>query len=189
MRTHQLPEEYVRNAQSIDEYISGFPKPIQKLLHQLRRTIRKSAPGATETIKYGIPTFVLNGNLVHFGGFEHHVSFFPTSAPVEAFKRELAKFETSKGTIHFPLDKPLPLALVRKIVLFRVAQADPFHELAAPARRALVRAGITSLKQLSKLTEQQLAQLHGVGPDARKKLARLLRTERPGVKRTRTASQ
>ena len=167
----------MKSADAVDEYIRSFPKPTQKLLHQLRRTIRNAAPGATETIKYGIPTFVLNGNLVHFGGFEHHVSFFPTPAAVDAFKGELSKYETSKGTIRFPADKPLPLALVRNIVLFRVAQSSPFHDLAAPAQRALEGAGIRSVKDLSKKTERQVSGLHGMGPGAMKKLMTLLRSE------------
>lgn len=172
----------MRSFKSVDEYIRSFPKPAQKLLLQMRRTIRSAASEATEAIKYGIPTFVLNGNLVHFGGFEDHVSFFPTAAPMEVFRRELSGYETSKGTIHFPLDKPLPLALIRKIVLFRVAQSDPFHELAAPARRALTLAGITSVKQLSRKTKRQISQLHGMGPGALKKVSGLLRANGLGFK-------
>lgn len=174
----------MRSFKSVDEYIKSFPGPTQKLLQQMRRTIQSAAPEATEAIKYGIPTFVLNGNLVHIGGFENHVSFFPTAAPVEVFKRELSGYETSKGTIHFPLDKPLPLPLIRKIVLFRVAQVDPFHKLAAPARRALARAGITSIKQVAGKTEQQLAELHGMGPGALKALRGLLGTNGLTFKRT-----
>lgn len=170
----------MRNFKSVDEYIRSFPKPTQKLLKQMRRTIRRAAPEATEAIKYGIPTFVMNGNLVHFGGFENHVSFFPTGAPVEVFKRELSRYETSRGTIRFPLDKPLPLALIRKIVLFRVAQANPFHELAAPAQRALTGAGINSIKQLSKRTERQTSELHGMGPGTLRMLRGILR--RNGLK-------
>jgi len=173
----------MRTARFVDEYISSFPEPTQKLLQQMRRTIRKAAPAATETIKYGIPTFVLNGNLVHFGGFEHHVSFFPTSAPVEVFKRELSDYETTKGTIRFPLDKPLPLALIRKIVLYRVAQANPFHRLAAPAQRALAGAGIKSVKDLSRKTERQISGLHGMGPGAIATLRTILRREGLGFKR------
>ncbi len=167
----------MKSATSIDDYIQGFPKATQKHLQQMRRTIRSAAPEATEAIKYGIPTFVLNGNLVHFGGFEHHVSFFPTSAPVKVFRRELSRYELSKGTIRFPLDRPLPLTLIRRIVQFRVAQADPLNELAAPARRALARAGMTSMKQFSKKTERQISRLHGMGPGAMRKLRTLLRKE------------
>jgi uncharacterized protein YdhG (YjbR/CyaY superfamily) len=167
----------MRNMPSIDEYIGGFPASTQKLLQQIRRTIQNAAPEATESIKYGIPTFVLNGNLVHFGGFEHHVSFFPTSTPMKAFSRELSRYELSKGTIRFPLDRPLPLALIRKIVQFRVAQSDSLYQLAEPARRALAGAHITSLKQLSRKTEDQVSRLHGMGPNALKKLRTLLHSK------------
>ncbi len=170
----------MRTARSVDDYIRGFPEPTQKLLRQMRRTVRSAAPEATEAIKYGIPTFVLNGNLVHFGGFEHHVSFFPTLSPMKAFKRELAKYEQSRGTVRFPLDQPLPLDLIRKIVLFRVAEGDPFHDLPAPARRALTRAGITSIRQLSRKSEREVSELHGMGPVAVKKLRIILR--RAGLK-------
>lgn len=107
---------------TIDEYISGCPKNVQDLLQKMRQTIKQAAPEAKEAISYGIPTFKLNGNLVHFGGFKNHISFFPTGAGVEAFKKELAKYEGSKGTVKFPLDKPLPLELIAKIVKFRVKQ-------------------------------------------------------------------
>jgi uncharacterized protein YdhG (YjbR/CyaY superfamily) len=100
-----------------DEYIASFPADVQTLLHQIRQTIREIVPPeTTEKISYGIPTFVYHGNLVHFGGFADHVSLFPGAAPVELFKDQLATYETSKGTIQFPLDKPLPLDLIRDIV-------------------------------------------------------------------------
>lgn len=105
---------------TIDEYIAGFPDDIQKLLQTMRTTIRKAAPQAEEAIKYAIPTFVLNGNLVHFAAFKNHIGFYPAPRGIEAFKKELAKYEGSKGTIKFPLDKPLPVGLIGKIVKFRV---------------------------------------------------------------------
>jgi uncharacterized protein YdhG (YjbR/CyaY superfamily) len=172
----------MRNASSIDEYISRFPGPTQRLLQQLRRAIRTAAPEAREAMKYGIPTFVLNGNLVHFGGYEHHVSFYPTSAPIRVFRQELSGYELSKGTVRFLLDQPLPIVLIRKIVQLRVAQSNPFFLLAAPAQRALARAGITSLKQLSKRTERQVAELHGMGPKAIRKLRTLLRANGMGFR-------
>jgi uncharacterized protein YdhG (YjbR/CyaY superfamily) len=94
----------------------------QLRLRQLRAVIKKNAPAAQETIAYGIPTFRLNGNLVHFGGFKEHVSFFPTGSGVAAFKKQLAAYKTSKGTIQFPIDKALPVALIARIVKFRVRQ-------------------------------------------------------------------
>ncbi|MFN0108654.1 MAG: iron chaperone [Blastocatellia bacterium] len=107
---------------SIDEYIAGFPLEIQEKLEKIRATIRKAAPKAEEAISYMIPTFRLHGNLVHFAAFKKHLSFFPGAAGVAAFQEELGKYETSKGTIQFPLDKPVPLTLITKIVKFRVQQ-------------------------------------------------------------------
>lgn len=105
---------------TIDDYIKDFPEDVQQLLKTVRETIKKVAPEASEAISYGIPTFKLNGNLVHFGGFKKHIGFFPGSEAVEVFKDELKSYETSKGTIQFSLDKPLPIALITKIVKFRV---------------------------------------------------------------------
>src|SRR6187551_2898588 len=108
-------------AETIDEYIASFPKEIQKLLKEMRATIQKAAPKAEEDIKYAMPTFVLNGNLVHFAAYKNHIGFYPAPRAIEEFKTELSKYEGSKGAIKFPLDKPIPLSLVRKIVKFRVA--------------------------------------------------------------------
>lgn len=106
---------------SIDGYISGFPADVQSISQELRRVIKKSAPGSQETISYGIPTFKLNGkNLVHFGAFKNHIGFFPTASAIPAFKKHLSPYKISKGTIRFPLDKPVPYKLVEKIVKFRV---------------------------------------------------------------------
>jgi uncharacterized protein YdhG (YjbR/CyaY superfamily) len=108
------------NAATMDQYISGFPKDIQEILQEMRAEISKAAPEAEETIKYGIPTFTLNGNLVHFGGFKNHIGFYPTPSGIEAFKKELSVYNGAKGSIQFPIDKPLPFALIRKIVKYRV---------------------------------------------------------------------
>ncbi len=113
----------MRTFKSIDEYMLALPEKERHILNELRQTIRKAAPNATGAISYGIPTFKLNGkNLVHFAVFHSHYSFFPTSSGVEAFKKELKEYKTSKGTIQFPLDKPLPLGLIEKIVKFRVKE-------------------------------------------------------------------
>jgi uncharacterized protein YdhG (YjbR/CyaY superfamily) len=104
---------------NIDEYIADFPKDVQKLLQQLRSTIKKAAPKAEEKIAYGIPTFTLHGNLVHFGGYKTHIGFYPAPSGLEAFKKELGQYLTGKGTAQFPLDKPLPLDLITEIVKFR----------------------------------------------------------------------
>jgi uncharacterized protein YdhG (YjbR/CyaY superfamily) len=109
-----------KQAKSIDEYIAGYPADVQELLQTIRATIQAAAPDATEAIKYGIPTFVLNGNVVHFGGYKNHIGFYPAPMGIEAFAAETAKYETGKGTLQFPIDKPLPLELISRIVKFRV---------------------------------------------------------------------
>jgi uncharacterized protein YdhG (YjbR/CyaY superfamily) len=107
-------------AENIDDYIAEFPKDTQKILQEIRTTIRKAAPKAEEAIKYAIPTFVLNGNLVHFAAFKNHIGFYPAPMGIAAFKKETAPYEAGKGTLQFPLDKPVPLKLISKIVKFRV---------------------------------------------------------------------
>lgn len=106
--------------QNIDEYIAGFPEDIQEILQKVRQTIREAAPGAQETIKYQIPTFVLEGNLVHFGGYKSHIGFYPAPSGIEKFKQELSGYKGAKGSVKFPLDNPIPYDLIKEIVLFRV---------------------------------------------------------------------
>ncbi|HEX2694574.1 MAG TPA: DUF1801 domain-containing protein [Acidobacteriota bacterium] len=107
---------------SIDAYIAVFPEEIKKILEELRATIKASAPDAEERISYRIPTFALKGNLVHFAAFKKHIGFYPTSSAIQAFKHELSIYEVAKGTVRFPIDKPLPLKLIGKIVKFRVVE-------------------------------------------------------------------
>ncbi len=107
---------------TIDEYIAGFPPDVQQILQKIRRTIRKAAPGAAETIKYRMPTFTLNGNLVYFAAFKKHIGFYPIPTGIEAFKKELSVYEQGRGSVQFPLDKPVPYALISKIVKFRVKE-------------------------------------------------------------------
>jgi uncharacterized protein YdhG (YjbR/CyaY superfamily) len=107
---------------TIDEYIAGFPDAVQRLLEQMRRTIRDAAPQAQEAIKYQIPTFVFHGNLVHFAAFKGHIGFYPTPSGIEAFEQELSAYERSNGTIRFPLEGPIAYDLVRKIVELRVRE-------------------------------------------------------------------
>ena len=109
-------------ASNIDEYIAQFPKAIQERLEQMRETIHKAAPEAEEAMSYAIPTFKLHGNLVHFAGYKNHIGFYPTPDGIEAFKKELSKYESAKGSVQFPHDQPLPLSLVTKITKFRVKQ-------------------------------------------------------------------
>ncbi len=107
---------------TIDEYITAFPPDVQEKLEQMRVTIRAAAPDAVEKINYGMPTFAQNGNLVFFGAFKQHIGFYPTPSGIEAFKDELSVYKGAKGSVQFPLDEPLPLDLVRRIVEFRVAE-------------------------------------------------------------------
>jgi uncharacterized protein YdhG (YjbR/CyaY superfamily) len=107
-------------AKNIDEYIAAYPADVQELLQTMRTTIQQAAPDATEAITYAIPTFKLNGNLVHFGGYKSHIGFYPAPMGIEAFAAETAQYETGKGTLQFPIDKPLPLDLIERIVKFRV---------------------------------------------------------------------
>jgi uncharacterized protein YdhG (YjbR/CyaY superfamily) len=112
-------------AKNIDVYLAGVPQPARSTLNKIRVAIRSAIPSeATETISYGIPAFKHKGVLVWFAAFSNHCSLFPTASVIEAFKNELKGFSTSKGTIHFPTDKPLPAALVKKIVKLRVAQIE-----------------------------------------------------------------
>ena len=109
-------------AQSIDEYIAGFPNEVQGILQRIRKTIKKAAPDAEETINYQIPTFTLKGNLVHFAAYAKHVGFYPTPTGIEKFKNELSAYEGAKGSVKFPLDKAIPFDLITKIVRFRVKE-------------------------------------------------------------------
>ena len=109
-------------AQTIDQYIAAFPAKIQKRLQAMRAAIKSVAPQATEKISYQMPTFYLNGNLVHFAAFKNHIGFYPVPSGIEAFKEELSKFPQGKGSVQFPHDKPLPLALIKRIVKFRVGE-------------------------------------------------------------------
>jgi uncharacterized protein YdhG (YjbR/CyaY superfamily) len=110
-------------AETIDEYIAEFPPETQKVLEEMRALVSASAPGATETISYAIPTFDLNGrHLVHFAGYAKHVGFYPVPSAMEAFKEELEPYRSGKGSAQFPLGQPLPADLIRRIVAFRVAE-------------------------------------------------------------------
>ena len=107
---------------TIDEYIAGFPKDVQAILEQVRTTIRKAAPNAEEKISYQMPTFTLKGNLVHFAAFKNHIGFYPIPSGIEEFKEELSAYEQGKGSVQFPLDKPIPYDLISRIVKFRVKE-------------------------------------------------------------------
>lgn len=110
-------------SKTIDEYIAGFPIETQVILEQIRATIKETAPNAGEKIGYGIPTFTWQGtNLVHFAAFKNHVGFYPAPVGLEEFKEELLSYKQGKGSVQFPMDKPIPLDLISKIVRFRIEQ-------------------------------------------------------------------
>lgn len=109
-------------AKDIDDYIARCPAEVQDVLQELRQTIRQAAPDAKETINYMMPTFTLEGNLVHFAAFKNHIGFYPAPSGIDQFREELSTYELSKGTIRFPLGQPLPLKLVSRIVKFRVQE-------------------------------------------------------------------
>ena len=111
-----------RPPQDIDEYISRFPKDVQAKLEKLRATIREAAPEAKEKISYQMPTFALEGNLVHFAAYKKHIGFYPTPSGIEKFKDRLSAYKWAKGSIQFPLDEPIPYELVREIVAYRVKE-------------------------------------------------------------------
>ena len=108
---------------TITEYINAAPKEAQKKLREVRACIRTSAPGAKESLKWGMPAFSYRRILVTFAAFKHHIGFYPTPSAVKAFAKDLAKFATARGSIQFPLEKPLPLPLIRKITAFRVRES------------------------------------------------------------------
>ena len=107
---------------TIDEYIADFPPDIREKLEALRAMIRKAAPQATEKISYRMPTFWLEGNLVHFAAFRNHIGFYPTPSGIEGFQAELEPYKNAKGSVQFPLDRPLPLELMERIVRYRVEE-------------------------------------------------------------------
>ena len=107
---------------TIDEYIALFSPEVQEILTKIRAIIREAAPEASEAIKYQLPTFVLNGNLVHFGAFKNHIGFYPVPSGMEAFKEELAVYANSKGSVQFPLNRPIPYDLIARITAFRVQE-------------------------------------------------------------------
>lgn len=107
-------------ASNVDEFIAAFPTETQEMLQQIRAAIQKAAPKATEKISYGIPTFYQEGNLVHFSGYKNHIGFYPGAGAIKAFEKELTGYETSKGTVQFPLDKKLPVKLITTMVKFCV---------------------------------------------------------------------
>jgi len=118
----------------IDEYIAGFPPEVQQILRQVRATIRQAAPEATEAMAYGLPTFRLDGNLVHFGAHPKHIGFYPTPSGITAFEEELAPYKRAKGSVQFPLSEPIPYELIGRITRYRVAENEALAQAKAEAK-------------------------------------------------------
>ena len=156
-------------APNVDEYISSFPKSTQKVLEQIRKTIKKAAPASEESISYAMPAYKLLGKpLVYFAGYENHVGLYATPSGHIAFAKELSKYKQGKGSVQFPLTEPMPLDLITRIVKFRVEgntgkEKNFLSLLSAPARRALENNGIKTLQQLSRHSEAEIMKFHGVG--------------------------
>lgn len=208
--------------ETIDEYISSFDKGTQIRLELVRALIKKAAPEATEKISYAVPTFDLHGILLHFACHSTHIGIYPGPSCIAHFSKELEKYQTSKGTIKFPHDKPIPQGIITKIVRFRRKENQQKMEskrilrkcknghsfykssdcptcpkceaakkpatgfmtgLAAPARRALEKAGITSVKILSGFTEKQILAMHGIGETTIPVLVRVLKQQGLSLKK------
>ncbi len=115
-------QQLILTMSEVEKYIATFPVEVQILLHQIRSVIKEKAPSATEVIKYAMPTYVLKENLVHFAGYKNHIGFYPTPSGIETFKNKITEYKWSKGAVQFPIDKPLPLDLIGRIVEFRVKE-------------------------------------------------------------------
>jgi len=115
-------EKEKKNCSTIDEYVKGFPYEIQKKLEEIRAAVKTIAPDAEEKISYQMPTFYLNGNLVHFAAYKNHIGFYAIPSGIKAFEQELKGYKSGKGSVQFPIDQPLPMELIRRIVEFRVEE-------------------------------------------------------------------
>ncbi len=122
-------------ATDIDKYIATFPEEVKEILEKIRQIIRTEAPEASESINYGIPTFKLGGNLVHFAAFRTHIGLYPAPSAIEAFKQELSPYKGAKGSVQFPLDKPIPFKLIREIVKFRVIENQENEKIQAEKKK------------------------------------------------------
>lgn len=176
-------------ATNIDDFIATFPPETAKKLQQVRMTIRKAAPKAEETISYAMPAFKYKGKvIIYFAGYKNHIGVYATAAAHEAFKKELAVYKQGRGSVQFPLDQQMPLDLISRMVKFKVKQEDePVDDflagLSSPARRALQNNGIKTIKELSKLTEADVLQLHGIGKTAIPILQKALKEAGLGFKK------
>jgi uncharacterized protein YdhG (YjbR/CyaY superfamily) len=157
---------------SVDEYITTFPENVQKILERIRMTVIQAAPRAEETISYGMPAYRYKSRvIIYFAGYKNHIGVYATPLAHEAFQKELSGYKQGRGSVQFPIDQPMPLDLIKRMVLFRVKQQDDpltdiFAGLSAPARRALQNNGIKTLRDLSQHTEAEILSFHGIGKTA-----------------------
>ena len=131
-------EKQTKQIQTIDEYIGTFPKQMQEKLESVRKLIAKLAPDAQEKISYKMSTFYLNGNLVHFAAFQNHIGFYPTPNGIYGFQKELSKYKNGKGSVQFPLDEPLPMKLIERIVKYRIQKN---RDKVGTKKKGIVKAG------------------------------------------------
>ena len=166
---------------NVRDYIASFPENVQKVLEQIRVAIKEAAPAAQEIISYGMPAFKYKGSvIIYFAGYKNHIGVYATPSGHAAFAKELSIYKQGKGSVQFPLDKPVPLNLISRIVKFKVKQRDEeqkdfLPQLSAPARRALQNSGIKTLQQLAKHTEAEILEFHGIGKTAIPKLQKILK--------------
>jgi uncharacterized protein YdhG (YjbR/CyaY superfamily) len=169
---------------SVGAYIATFPESVQKILERIRMTVIHAAPKAEETISYGMPAFRYKGKvIIYFAGYKSHIGVYATPLAHAAFQKELSGYKQGRGSVQFPLDQPMPLDLIKRMVQFRMKQQDEplsdiFSGLSAPARRALQNNGITTLAGLAKHTESEILSLHGIGKTAIPVLQKALQEKR-----------
>lgn len=169
---------------SVDAYIAAFPENVQKILKRLRMTVIHAAPEAEEGISYGMPAFRYKGKvIIYFAGYKNHIGVYATPSGHAAFQKELSGYKQGRGSVQFPLDQPMPLDLIKRIVQFRIKQqdeplADIFAGLSAPARRALQNNGVKTLSVLAQHTEAEILSFHGIGKTAIPILQKALQKKR-----------
>jgi uncharacterized protein YdhG (YjbR/CyaY superfamily) len=174
----------VEKPANVDAYIATFPENVQKVLQRLRRTVRQAAPGAEETISYGMPAYRYKGRvIIYFAGYTNHIGIYATPLAHAAFQKELSAYKQGRGSVQFPHDQPMPLDLIKRMVQFRVQQQDEqltdiFAGLSAPARRALQNNGIKTIADLAKHTETEILSFHGIGKTAIPILQKALKDEK-----------
>jgi uncharacterized protein YdhG (YjbR/CyaY superfamily) len=157
---------------SVDTYIATFPENVQKILERIRMTVMRAAPEAAETISYGMPAYRYKGKvIIYFAGYQNHIGVYATPLAHKVFQNELYGYKQGRGSVQFPIDKPMPLDLIKRMVQFRVKQQDEpltdiFAGLPAPARRALQSNGIKTLADLAQHTEAEILSFHGIGKTA-----------------------